>query len=893
MIAKIPEKRKDGKSSFRDLVDYASKGKGEEKVEYVNFQNLLSIETAVFEMEALASENKRCKDPVFHLVLSFRETEIPTKEQIDEAVQIALDEHGLKDCQAVWGLHRNTENRHIHIAVNRIDPETAKAIQPAENWTFKANERLSRRIELAQGWEIEQSGRHYTVTSDGQVVPKSIEKNSPPALSPKAKDSEAHTAFKSAESIGQEVAAQIIREAKTWEELHRNLANQGIAFEKKGSGAVFKIGDTFIKASVAGRDISLSKLESKLGGYEPRNQDVSIVPRQTEPIKKVNPKIFGTWEEYQSHRTEYYSSKNKSFDELRKNQKEEIAALSKKQKDARGKTFDCNWKGKGRELNQLRSITAARQKIEKLNLRDKHREELKEFKNCFPKAFPNFKTWLQQKDDSLAVAFRYRGMPVMLSPEEQEKKTTYADLRAFTAIAGSKSGVAYTRNNMRSADFLDYGSKILISDKYDPTSILAALQLAAQKWGSVNLSGSDEYKRLCVDMAAKHNIKITNPELQEMIQAADTKYGKGKTEKAISLFNNYANAVGAEKFRIVVTEFKNEGGIQAFVMDKAKDGKTREEVVNAIPRLEAYAKYNKNVNVVPLSEDKHHILVDDVSPENLQKISQDGYKPACVIESSPQNYQVIVTVQSLGDDREAANKLTKELNTRYGDPKLSGAVHAHRLPPFQNFKEKHKREDGTFPETKLIETPGSMCDKAFSELKTINNQLKEYEEKKVQEQNILKDKVFTSSWSYGAGASDPTGAYWAHYRDIAAKHKGDLDYSRIDAMIGVRMRVTGYNLEQVQNTIEENAPAMRKENMTEAEYNGKYRNRNWHRYAKETAEKFVFGPRGTIQYGRAEEYRPLYMKLEGRSMSQEFKQFQEIEAERDRNLVQEQEGEEI
>ena len=52
--------------------------------------------------------------------------------------------------------------------------------------------------------------------------------------------------------------------------------------------------------------------------------------------------------------------------------------------------------------------------------------------------------------------------------------------------------------------------------------------------------------------------------------------------------------------------------------------------------------------------------------------------------------------------------------------------------------------------------------------------------------------------------------------------------------------------------------------MNEREYDEKYRYRNWGRYAKETVEKYVFGPRGAAQYAKAEYYRAYYMKLEGR-----------------------------
>jgi hypothetical protein len=46
-----------------------------------------------------------------------------------------------------------------------------------------------------------------------------------------------------------------------------SLAERGIVFERKGSGPVLHVGEAVIKASQAGRDISLSKLEKRLGTF--------------------------------------------------------------------------------------------------------------------------------------------------------------------------------------------------------------------------------------------------------------------------------------------------------------------------------------------------------------------------------------------------------------------------------------------------------------------------------------------------------------------------------------------------------------------------------------------------------------------------------------------------
>jgi hypothetical protein len=46
---------------------------------------------------------------------------------------------------------------------------------------------------------------------------------------------------------------------------------------------------------------------------------------------------------------------------------------------------------------------------------------------------------------------------------------------------------------------------------------LAALQLGAQKWGTVTITGPDEFKQLCAQLAAQHGFKISKPELQQEI----------------------------------------------------------------------------------------------------------------------------------------------------------------------------------------------------------------------------------------------------------------------------------------------------------------------------------------------------------------------------------------
>lgn len=528
MIGKIIP-RKHGVGSFRDSINYnLGLSKNEtEKVEYVNTRNIFEPSMAIMEMDALAMENKLSKNPVFNCILSWRENEVPTHEQADEAVSIVLEEMGLERCQVHYALHRNTQNLHLHICVNRIDPETHRAIDPAHGWTKKAIEKAARKIEFAQGWEIEQSGR-YVVTAEGQILEKITEGIEKPKLSQTAKDIEAHTGSKSAERIAQEIAAPIIRGAKSWGEIHQKLAEQGIVFERKGSGAVLCMGEVVVKASRAGRDISLSQLEKRLGAFRESAVQGAARPLYTEQaIESVEsaPKVKSAWAQYQEGKSGYFQAKNAAFSEMRERHKKDRESLVRQQKQERGALFSKSWEGKGAELNRHRSAIAARQQGSKLTLRERHAKEREELKRQFPMRFPSFKSWLlRDKDPSLFVSFRYPGQPALFAPVDGKTETEVrsekkCDIRNYSPVfSGTGRGVMYCKEGSSTADFIDYGKRIVFPAHHTEESTLAALQLASQKWGAVQLGGTDEYKKLCVRIAAKHNIRIANPELREEIE---------------------------------------------------------------------------------------------------------------------------------------------------------------------------------------------------------------------------------------------------------------------------------------------------------------------------------------------------------------------------------------
>jgi hypothetical protein len=65
--------------------------------------------------------------------------------------------------------------------------------------------------------------------------------------------------------------------------------------------------------------------------------------------------------------------------------------------------------------------------------------------------------------------------------------------------------------------FIGRGKEIDVRDWNNTASINAALVLAAQKWDTLSVNGSDEYKEKTAQLAAEHGYNIANPELQDRI----------------------------------------------------------------------------------------------------------------------------------------------------------------------------------------------------------------------------------------------------------------------------------------------------------------------------------------------------------------------------------------
>jgi hypothetical protein len=242
-----------------------------EKCIYLGARGFLSsnLNSQICEMTALANECVKSRDPIRHDVISFKEHDVPTAAQVDEIIDIYLKELGLEGHQIIFGLHSDSGNMHIHVAINRIHPVTTMAVKIDRGFDKEALQRVCARVEHAQGWTPEQNSR-YHVNESGQMSARPIRNELARKPSARARNFEIRTGIKSAASIVIEDATPILLNVKSWHDVHNQLGGIGIEFKQAGSGAIMLVGNIAVKASLVARDVRFSALQKKLGPFEPK-----------------------------------------------------------------------------------------------------------------------------------------------------------------------------------------------------------------------------------------------------------------------------------------------------------------------------------------------------------------------------------------------------------------------------------------------------------------------------------------------------------------------------------------------------------------------------------------------------------------------------------------------
>lgn len=313
-------------------------------------------DAVIAEQMALASESKS-PNPMLHHVISVREHE---KSKLDaemarKIVENFMESLDLKDYTAVYAVHQDTNHRHLHIAINRVNPNTYIA-KDLKRDILQAHKAIAK-IETELGFTSEKNAKYQYKNGEIQHNP-GYQKG----VSDRGRREEYVKGNESDERIIREMST-ILLEAKTWQEVHENLATHGVRYIclRKG-GASLKRGQSWVKASDVHRNATLRYMEERLGKFEPAAKKTM----KKQELKEMKPRSF-----IQRPRTN-----NDliciAISIILRVMKEAIFGKTVIYKEKKREIESQGWKGRGAELNKLRSEMAAA-----------HKQDIKETKALY------------------------------------------------------------------------------------------------------------------------------------------------------------------------------------------------------------------------------------------------------------------------------------------------------------------------------------------------------------------------------------------------------------------------------------------------------------------------------------------------------------------------------
>ncbi len=279
MIAKHIPMRVVKKSSFRGLVEYMRDPQSkQERVGQVAVTNCHQDNPldAAWEVQATQALNTTAAtDKTYHLIISFAPNETPDADVLKAIEARVCEALGYGEHQRVSAVHHDTDNLHIHVAINKIHPARHTSHTPF--FDYKILGAVCDKLEV-----------EYGLVRVNHKAKKTGSEN-------RADDMERHAGVESLMGWIKRECSDQLRQAQSWSELHAVLHSHGLELQPRGAGFVITNGEgVAVKASSVARDLSMGKLEQRLGAFvEPVNRPApaDAPPRAKKPpVAKVGQK---------------------------------------------------------------------------------------------------------------------------------------------------------------------------------------------------------------------------------------------------------------------------------------------------------------------------------------------------------------------------------------------------------------------------------------------------------------------------------------------------------------------------------------------------------------------------------------------------------------------------
>ncbi|MDG6882830.1 conjugal transfer relaxase TraI [Phocoenobacter uteri] len=492
MIAKKIPMKTVSKSSFSRLVNYISDTQNKNnRIDNIRITNCTSdnIEWAKLEIQATQNKNTRSEsDKTYHLLLSFPTGEFLEHKKLYEIEDRFCNALGYGDHQRISAIHNDTDNLHIHIAINKINPKSFNIHEPFNDYKI-----LSSVCSLVEN--------EYDLIATNHIGSKTISQN-------KVQDMERFSGLESLVSwIRRECLDDIFR-SSNWEELHKVLNESNLYIRLKGNG--FVIGDKEsnleVKASTISRDLSKPNLEKKFGEFICNRKEFlgkTNKKYKKEPVFKGKIDTTDLFLSYKNERNNFNAKRKQSFFKLKNDHQNKIL---KAKNNAQIKRNIIRGLSKGISKRVAYAATSYDLKKRIKNINDEYRREREAlYKSTKPLVWND---WLKKE----ALAGNEKAAKVLQQQNFRKSKFSIWGNDNNVIVDIDKKVESVTRRGsfiLKKSGIRDVGKRIDITRKSDDETILEALKLAQSKYGTLlNIEGDELFKQQIVKVAAKAKLSI-------------------------------------------------------------------------------------------------------------------------------------------------------------------------------------------------------------------------------------------------------------------------------------------------------------------------------------------------------------------------------------------------
>ncbi len=208
-------------------------------------------------------------------MISFPEGEFPNREQLEDIEDQMCKALGFGEHQRISAVHQDTDNLHLHLAINKVHPKTFNVHDPP--WGYYTRDRLCRELEQKHGLTVDNG------VGQGKRFGKEQEMNA---------HSDKQTLWQWIQDNAKDSLTQAAQTAERWQTLHEQFAAHGLVIKPKGAGLVIGTldGSVHIKASSVDKSLSFKRLSERLGEYQAPAHDKQS-PQQPKVQYQAGPRM--------------------------------------------------------------------------------------------------------------------------------------------------------------------------------------------------------------------------------------------------------------------------------------------------------------------------------------------------------------------------------------------------------------------------------------------------------------------------------------------------------------------------------------------------------------------------------------------------------------------------